>query len=277
MTYPIVVSKASGKTEPFSMQKLRRSLAKAQASPEETDTIIQALLPKLYQHITTKKIYSEAFRMLRKHSRSSAARYNLKQGMLELGPTGFPFEKLMGEIFKQQGYQVQVGAILQGNCVTHEIDMLAEKDKEYLLMECKYRNLSGMTVDVKTPLYIKARFDDLLANKLVIKPDFSFSGWVATNARFTEDAIVYGNCVGLRLISWDYPRDHSLRELIDSSGLYPLTCLTTLALHEKKWLLAKDFVLAKELSDNRNILLKAGVKEARLKSVFEEIRKLCGK
>lgn len=277
MTYPIIVSKASGKTEPFSMQKLRHSLAKAQASPEEIDTIIQTLIPKLYQHITTKKIYSEAFRMLRKRSRSNAARYNLKQGMLELGPTGFPFEKFMGEIFKHLGYKVQIGVFLPGKCVTHEIDVVAEKENEFLLAECKYRNLSGMTVDIKTPLYIKARFEDLLDNELIKNPEIAFSGWIATNARFTEDAIRYGNCAGLRLISWDYPANNSLRDLIDKAGLYPLTCLTTLALHEKQWLLAKDVVLASELADNRSVLLKAGVKEARLKSVFEEIAKLCGK
>jgi len=155
MRNKIVVTKASGATEPFSIKKLRNSLERAKATSEEINSIIDELLPKLYQGISTKKIYSDAFRLLRNQSKPHAARYYLKRGIMELGPSGFPFEKFIGELFKHQGYMVQVGAIVQGKCVKHEIDVIAEKENQIILMECKFRNQPGISVDVKIPLYIQ--------------------------------------------------------------------------------------------------------------------------
>ena len=153
MAEAINVIKASGESEQFSLDKLKNSLTRAHASIEEINAITEALLPKLYEGITTKKIYSEAFRLLRGQSNIKAARYYLKKGLMDFGPTGFPFERFVGEIYKHLGYSVQVGTIIQGKCVTHEIDVIAEKNNEILFVECKYRNQAGFTVDVKTPLY----------------------------------------------------------------------------------------------------------------------------
>jgi hypothetical protein len=196
-------------------------------------------LPKFYEGISTQKIYSEAFRLLTKHSKPNAARYYLKRGIMELGPSGFPFEIFIGELFKHEGFSVQVGKILQGKCVTHEIDVIAEKDNQLNLMECKYRNQPGIAVDVKTPLYINSRFEDVLANVSLGYNKKTFTGWVVTNSRFTTDAITYGNCKGMQLLSWDYPFNNSLKDWVDRTGLYPLTCLTSLSRSEKEWLLAK--------------------------------------
>lgn len=269
------VTKSSGLTEPFSIKKLRSSLAHAKASPGEIDTIVKTLLPKLYQGISTKKINAEAFRLLRHHSKIYAARYHLKQGIMELGPTGFPFERLMGKILQSKGYEVNVGEIVSGKCVNHEIDVMAKKENNLILMECKYHNQSGIAVDVKTPLYIHSRFEDVLANGLLKNKSTKFEGWIATNSKFTNDAIDYATCKGMHLISWNYPNSHSLRNTIDQTGLYPLTCLTSLTRQEKQWLLAKNYILASDIFKDTELLKQAGVSNARLKSVYEEGYKLC--
>jgi hypothetical protein len=270
----IFVTKASGKSEPFSILKLRKSLERVKANKPEIDNIIAKLLPQLYNGINTKKIYSEAFRLLRQCSPYNAARYQIKKGIMELGPSGFPFEKFISKLFEIQGYSVQTGQFVKGKCVTHEIDVIAKKETEILLAECKYRNTQGITVDVKTPLYIHARFDDVLANGSFKKKEESVKGWVITNAKFTTDAITYGKCVGLNLLSWDYPNKSSLKELIDLYGLYPLTCLTSLSKQEKQWLLTKDYVLAKDVYQNEKLLEKAGVSIKRIDSVKTEGAKL---
>ncbi len=271
----ILVTKASGVTEPFSIKKIRNSLSRSGATPVEINSIVEALLPGLYKGISTKKIHSEAFRLLRVQSKSNAARYYVKKGIMELGPSGFPFEKFIGELFKQMGYEIQVGKVLQGKCVSHEIDVIAKNEKEIIMIECKYRNQAGINVDVKTPLYIHSRFEDVLSNGLLNKKSLEFSGWIATNAKFTEDAIAYGNCKGLKMFSWDYPKNSGLKDTIDHTKLYPLTCLTSLTNNEKQWLLAKEYVLAKDVYNDRNLLMKAGVRESRLKRVFEEGSHLC--
>lgn len=273
MKNKIIVTKASGLTEPFSIDKLRKSLLRSEATPDEIHSVIEALRPKLYQGISTQKIYSEAFRLLRQLSKSHAAQYYLKKGIMDLGPSGFPFEQLVGELFKRQGYAVEIGKILQGKCVTHEIDVIAEKESETVFVECKYRNRPGMAVDVKTPLYIHSRFEDVLVLRQNKKG--SFIGCIATNAKFTGDAIDYALCKQMRLLSWDYPKDNSLRDLINDAGLYPLTCLPSLTVAEKHWLLKHNYVLAKEVYQNEKLLLQAGVKHSRLQSVKEDGKKLC--
>ena len=270
----IAVTKASGNIESFSVVKLKNSLARAKATTGEIDAVIETLLPTLYQGISTQKIYSEAFRLLKQHSKHHAARYYLKRGIMELGPSGFPFEIFISELFKHKGYSVQVGKILQGQCITHQVDLIAEKENEIHLMECKYKNQAGIAVDVKTPLYIHSRFEDVLANKLLSYKQRTFTGWVITNSKFTSDAIAYGSCKGMRLLGWDYPVDNSLKDWIERSGLYPLTCLTSLKRSEMEWLLAKGYVLVKDVYHNQQLLLKAGVKELRIKAVMEEGVKL---
>ena len=270
----IAVTKASGNIESFSVVKLKNSLARAKATTGEINAVIETLLPTLYQGISTQKIYSEAFRLLKQHSKHHAARYYLKRGIMELGPSGFPFEIFISELFKHKGYSVQVGKILQGQCITHEVDLIAEKENEIHLMECKYKNQAGIAVDVKTPLYIHSRFEDVLANKLLSYKQRTFTGWVITNSKFTSDLIAYGSCKGMRLLGWDYPVDNSLKDWIERSGLYPLTCLTSLKRSEMEWLLAKGYVLVKDVYHNQQLLLKAGVKELRIKAVMEEGVKL---
>lgn len=275
MPNEINVTKASGEVQPFSLDKLKNSLSRAHATAEEIKFITESLIPKLYEGITTKKIYSEAFRLLRGQSKTKAARYYLKKGLMEFGPTGFPFERFIGEIFKFRGYTIQIDKILNGKCVTHEIDVIGEKEKQIVFAECKYRNQSGFTVDVKTPLYIYSRYQDVLDNGLLTGSDKEFIGWIVTNTKFTDDALAYGNCKGLKMLSWNYPKNNSLKDIIDVSGLYPLTCLTTITKNEKQQLLEKNYILANEVYKNEEVLRSIGINENRLKLIFLEGTQLC--
>jgi hypothetical protein len=273
-TEELIVRKASGKKEYFSFQKLRNSLLRSSASLDEAEGILNQLKSKIYEGISTKKIYSMAFRLLKNQSPHYASRYALKKGIMELGPSGFPFEKFIGEIFKYEGYRTEVGTILQGRCVTHEIDVICKKEDHIMLIECKYKNQESVAVDVKVPLYIHSRFQDLLENNLLAKPYTKFIGWIVTNSRFTDDALAYGNCRNIQLLGWDYPFKNSLKNRIDASCLYPITCLSTITINEKKWFLEKGIVLVSEICDNKRILQKAGISEKRIDTVLNECQKL---
>ncbi len=136
-----IITKASGAQVPFSSEKLRTSLQRSGAKDEDIHSIITEVKNQLYPGIPTKKIYKLAFGLLKKVSKPIAARYRLKNAIMELGPSGFPFEKYFSEILKHQGYAVKVGEIVAGHCVKHEIDVIAEKGNDYLMIECKYHNL----------------------------------------------------------------------------------------------------------------------------------------
>jgi hypothetical protein len=196
---------------------------------------------------------------------------------MELGPTGFPFEKFVGKILDYEGFKTQVGVIVQGHCVQHEVDVVAHKDNKHYMIECKYHSSQGRFCNVKIPLYINSRFLDVekqWEKQKGHKTKFH-QGWVYTNTRFTTDAVQYGNCAGLGLVSWDYPKGKSLKDRIDKSGLHPLTSLTTLTRAEKSKLLGRDIVLCKELYENQFLLEIVGINKSRHKKILEDSQSLC--
>jgi transcriptional regulator NrdR family protein/Holliday junction resolvase-like predicted endonuclease len=277
MKEEINITKASGNTAPFSQEKLKHSLQRAGASSEQIASVLNEISGKLYEGITTKKIYKLAFNLLKDSSRHIAAKYHLKQAIMELGPSGFPFEKYVAEILTAQKYTTQVGVTVKGKCVSHEIDVIAQLDQLQIMIECKYHNLSGTFCDVKIPLYIHARFKDVEAtwmqsNSTTIK---QYQGWLVTNTRFSSDAIQYGTCAGLKLIGWDYPLKGGLKDQIDLLALYPITCLTSLTKAEKSWLLERKIVLCKEIYDNIKLLEQMEIKSSRIDIITQEIHQLC--
>lgn len=266
----IYVSKASGEQVPFSIRKLRKSLHKGGASEETVHSILGELRNMIYPGITTEEIYQKAFDLMRDANAHWAGKYKLKRAIQELGPSGFPFEKYLARLLHAQGYDTETGVVMPGLCVSHEVDVVASKDKETILVECKFHSLPGNQSDVKIPLYIKSRFDDIHERKIHDGKDASFRRWVVTNTRFTGDAMRYGQCAGLHLISWDYPEKGSLRQIIDKRKLYPLTCLSSLSDHEKNFLLDHDIVLVNDLANNELLLKKAGVSKDRIRLALEE-------
>ena len=277
MEREVSIIKSTGEKAAFSEKKLKRSLQNSGASIEQIDFILSEVKSKLFPEMTTKSIYKLAYTLLRNGSRHIAARYQLKKAIMELGPSGYAFEKYVAEILKYQGYKTEVSQFIKGKCVTHEVDVIAEKENLYCLIECKYHSDRSKSSDVKVPLYIKSRFEDIKVELLKI-PSHALKkhqGWVVTNTQFSLDAIQFGNCSGLNMISWSYPEKGSLKNLIDSLGLYPVTCLTSLTKSEKQFLLDKKIVLCKEISNSEKVLQEIISNPNRIYTILKEAEQLC--
>ncbi|MGB5666696.1 MAG: ATP cone domain-containing protein [Maribacter sp.] len=273
----IEIVKSSGEKAKFSLTKLRRSLLRSGAGETTVDHIVDQVRDELYQGISTKEIYNRAFNLLKKKKSVFASKYKLKKAIYELGPTGFPFEKFVGAILEYSGYSTEVGKILQGVCVTHEVDVFAKKNGLLAVIECKFHGEEGRNCNVKVPLYIHSRYNDIRehwngkkSNSLNLD-----KGWVVTNTRFTEDAIKYGNCAGLYLLSWDIPKDDGLKDRIDRLGLYPITVSTLLSNREKEFLLSRDIVLCRQLLNDHFFLDHLEISEARKERIMGELQSLC--
>jgi Holliday junction resolvase-like predicted endonuclease len=271
----VTVVKASGKIAPFDKHKLEASLLRSGANKEVVEEILSEVHSMLYNGITTKKIYKRAFYILKKRNDSTAAKYKLKKALLELGPEGFAFEILVAELLKYQGYTTKVSEILQGKCVTHEIDVVAEKENEVVLVECKFHNDAKRICNVKVPLYIHSRFQDI-QNQIAQKKGKSknYKCLIATNTRFSVDAKHYASCVGLQTMSWDFPVDNNLKDLIDKSGLHPITCLTKMTKAEKQQLLGMGKVLCSDVANNPKVLESINMSPARRAHILNEIQNL---
>ncbi|MEH6765131.1 MAG: ATP cone domain-containing protein [Aequorivita antarctica] len=277
MKHPINIVKYSGDVVAFDVDKLINSLRRSQASEKLIEQIVAQVQDQLYDGITTKKIYQMAFKMLKGKSRVSASKYKLKKALMELGPSGFPFEKLVGKLLAHEGFSTQVGVIVQGNCVQHEVDVIAQKDNTHYMIECKYHSDQGRFCNVKIPLYIHSRFLDVEKQweRQKCHETKLHKGGVYTNTRFTSDAVQYGKCVELLLTSWDYPIGDGLKDRIDKLGLHPLTALTTLTKAEKTKLLDEGIVLCKELHEKPVLLEKIGIDKKRHKKILEDSEALC--
>jgi restriction endonuclease len=270
----LLITKADGQLEAFDPAKLEHSLAHAGASSTMRARILGAVTQKLHPGIMTEEIYRHAFEMLREHEVAPvAARYSMKRAVFALGPSGFPFENFLAEVFKGHGWSVRTEVTLMGRCVPHEVDVLMEKDGHRVGIEAKFHNDPGGKTDIKDALYVKARYDDLrLAPEASSRVD---EGCLITNTRFTRNAIRYAQCSNLRLIGWDYPRTRGLLTLIEEAKVHPLTCLTTLSDSEKRRLLDQKIVLCKHVQ-TPHILTEYGVKPDRIPKVLEEAKLLCG-
>jgi hypothetical protein len=271
------VVKHSGDVVEFNADKLKSSLLKSGANPYVVENILKEIYKEIYEGISTKQIYKLAFSLLKNEGNAHAARYNLRESIRLLGPAGFFFEKYIARLFKEEQYETKTNVILQGKCVSHEIDIITKKKDEISMVECKFHTGREATTDVKVPMYILSRFNDIknkefsiFSNKNVIT-----NCWIITNNRFTLDAITFGNCSDLNLLSWDYPKNNNLKTKNDKNRLYPITCLTTLSVAEKDRLLILDIILVKELINNSVCLEKIGLSHNRIKNVLKEVHDLC--
>jgi hypothetical protein len=271
------IVKHSGDVVDYNPDKLRNSLVKSGANSTVVADILDHIEKEIYEGMPTKQIYKLAFGYLKKASNSHAARYNLRQAIQLLGPAGFFFEKYMARLFEAENYETKSNLTLQGKCVTHELDVVIRKKDIIAMVECKFHTGREATTDVKVPMYILSRFNDLKENSHVM-----FSGreviskcWIITNNRFTSDAVTFATCSGIQLLSWDYPKELNLRDKIDNHQLYPITCLTTLSIAEKDKLLILDVLLVKEIINNSQSLEKIGLSQNRIHNVLKEAAALC--
>lgn len=262
MVRKIMITKASGELQEFSQEKLRRSLERSGAESMLADEIVEHISGQVYDSLSTKVIRARALAMLKTHRKSYAARYNLKRAIAALGPSGFPFEQYVARLFDAMGYTTSVGVILRGKCISHEVDVILAKGDIRGLVECKFHALPGMKCDVKIPLYIHSRFQDIEASEDQGKPQ-EREGWVVTNTRFTDAASAYGSCVGLKMLGWNTgPLGESMERLVDTRGLHPVTCLTSITAERKRQLLADGVVLCQDLLKKADAIDAKAIAEA---------------
>ncbi|MBP9793524.1 MAG: restriction endonuclease [Flavobacterium sp.] len=271
------VVKYSGDVVNFEEAKLRRSLLKSGANEFQVAQVLGEIESQLYEGISTKEIYTLAFELLKQESHAKAARYNLRAALELLGPAGFYFEKYISFLCRDEGYRTKINLNLNGKCVSHEVDLVIQKESEIKMVECKFHSNRDIISDVKIPMYILSRFNDLKEVKHVIfdKNDQLNACLIVTNNRFSDDAVQFATCSGIELLSWDLPIGNSLRNKIDKRHLYPITCLTTLSREEKQRLLEQDIILVKQLKGNNESLFFIGISEERSKNIQIEVSELC--
>lgn len=240
---PITIIKASGTKEPFSEEKVVKSLATSGLSLDTASQTVDYLKRHLKPETTTSAIYGHVSSYLKENAPiENYFNYGLKRAVMDMGPSGYPFEILVSEILKTENYKTEVGVITQGKCVTHEIDVIAQKEANKYFVECKYHNTTGYKTDIQVALYTYARFLDVSNLQKQSNPNQNNFSWLITNTKVTSEVVDYCKCVGLLVTTWTNPQGQGLQDRIVASGLHPITLLYDVPRTDIKTLLDRGIV-----------------------------------
>lgn len=273
----ITITKADGSVEFFKIEKLRRSLRRAGASADEINDIVGEVSKTLYDGVQTQEIYRHAFALLRDSRPPAAARYSLRRALFNLGPTGFPFEKFLARLFQIDGYSTKTGITINGKCAPHEIDLAAYKESHSFVGEAKFHSRPGVKSDLQVAMYSYARLLDLKDAKVCADDVCGIREfWLITNTKFTSTAQHYGNCVGLKMLSWDFPKNNNLHDRIQRAGVYPVTVLQNLNSAQAETLIARDIILCRDIIEHESILRHLHLPKRKHEALLQEVRSLCG-
>jgi len=262
------VQKINGEFESYNPKKLRKSLLAAGADDQIVVDILDKVKTILHDGVTTKELYRFIFKEFKKHAPTTSSKYTLKNAILHLGPSGYPFEKYVAKMFERQGYTTKVGVLVKGKRITHEIDVIAVKGKEKLLIECKYHNHPWVESGIHVPLYVYARFLDL-------KSQFTHC-MVVTNTRFSPQCHDYASGIGMRLMSWNYPISDSLKSVVERLKLYPITMMNSLDRQQSQILLAERHVLVSSILkfSSKQLMSRLGISEVKANKILAEAKAL---
>lgn len=254
-TLPIII-KADGSKEVFDPERLVLSLKRSGAKDFAAERIARTITDTVSPGTSSKEIYAHAFALLRREARPVAARYALRRALLELGPTGHPFEDFISHLYRAEGWQVETRKVIRGKCVSHEVDFYAShtEQNEFLAAELKYHNDPGYKTDLKVALYVKSRFDDIFACDTSVRSCPIDRGLLVTNTKFTSEAVAYAECSGIELLGWGYPANNTLFMRMSRAKVYPITAVTRLSRAEKRLLIDRGIIAVDEIVRDRRAL-----------------------
>jgi predicted RecB family endonuclease len=273
------VIKASGELEPFRRRKVLRSLLNSGVRRADAEDIIDRVLLSVKPPLSTKKIFLEARKLLRSYNLSCTMRYSLKEAIFALGPTGYPFERYVAKILSARGYRTEVGRMLKGRCVSHEVDVVAYKDDSCYIVECKFHQNGKILSNVKTALYVHSRFRDIeRAMSLSGERPGTVTGMIVTNTRFSSEARKYARCVGLVALGWKHPRGESLEQMIEEGRTYPVTVIPGLKRAHLDALVRNGIILVQDIADRseRSLLRATKLDERTVARLKRGASHICG-
>lgn len=242
------VTKADSLEQAYSGEKLVHSLTRAGAPHALAHDVRAKIERELGSRTTTETLFRKVSAHLLREDPVIAAKYSLKQAIMELGPAGFLFERYVAGILSAYGYRTMLNQIMQGMCVSHEIDVLAEKGTTHFLIEAKYHNERGVKSDIKTIMYTYARAQDIgEEERRAERGAFEHRAWLFTNTKLTSKAITFGTCRDLRMTGWRYPAGEGLEALIEEKGLYPVTILPSLSRFARERLAGAKVLFVRDL------------------------------
>lgn len=262
------IIKKFNEEEVFDEEKFCSSLIYVGIDNNTANKICRKIYNKLPSVVKSENVFRLTLNELKKINSYYALRYNLKKAIFDLGPSGYPFEQYFAKILAEYGYETIINEFIEGKCLNYEIDIVAVKEDQRYIIECKFHHSFEILSDLKNVLYVYGRWIDIKEKYPYLLP------WLVTNTKLSAEAISFANCRDIKLTAWKYPPDESLEKLIENKALYPIT----ISLNANKYIIQKlisnHYILTNDLlrDDIDNIVQKTGIDKNKIKKIIEEIK-----
>ncbi|MBN1923889.1 MAG: hypothetical protein JW791_03970 [Nanoarchaeota archaeon] len=266
------VTKRNGEVEEFDTSKVENSLRNSGVSEKTIETVINKILEKNYDLISTDRLYRLIYKLVKKYENKYAASiYSLKQSIMSLGPDGYAFEDFIAKILIQQGTLVETRQVYESMTIPHELDVVGSD----FFIECKYHNSGGITTSIKDVLYSHARFLDLVEAGRKRKSNNFKQLWIATNTKFSDDCLKYADYWDIKMISWKHKGKDSLSYIVDKFHYYPVTLLPSVSKRTFSLLSKNNILLITEvIKVSDSLLRKIGLNNDEVRRIREDCDKI---
>ncbi|MGB0925411.1 MAG: restriction endonuclease [Minisyncoccia bacterium] len=243
------VTKQDGSRELFQAEKLCGSMQNIGASEHLVNQVCGIVSSSIASDVSTTEIFNATRKYLHQYDPGMAALYALERGLSALGPSGFLFEQYVASLFMEMDYTVTTNVYAQGEGVTHEIDVWAEKGNVVFVVEAKYRNEFKSKTHINQIMYADARLGDIRRQAKKTGDNREFYMWVITNTKFTDNAINYVEFRDIQLMGWNFPKYINLMKIVYEKKMYPVTILPSITKKALNKMADMNIVLVKQLTE----------------------------
>jgi len=272
----IFVTKFDGRKQPFDRRKVINTCLRMHATQQQARIVAERIERKIYDGIQTRKILRMIFSYLQEFRPEVKHRIDLREAMGRLRPKP-DFEVFVALLLKEYGYSVVGSQLLEGRCVTHEIDGIAVKDDKMILIEAKHHLQHHTFTGVDVFLETQARLEDLREGFVEKKHKMNFSkALIVCNTKFSDHALNYAKCMGIEYIGWKAPAEAGLETMIEKKRFYPITLLKNLDSETEQKLADNDVLTLKQLIqyDTELLYRKTRIPRERIKSLIRAAKEL---
>ena len=229
-TLPIMihVRKADGRLEPYDRSKVLRTLLHLGFDRSKAEQLEKAVSEKVYDGMPTSEILSLIYELAREFRPEIAHLRDIREAISAMRPKP-DFEEYARMVLRAAGYLVEPGRVLEGRCVSHEIDGIAFREDEAYVVEVKHHVNHHAYTGLGTVLELWAALEDLKEGfRLGLHPYHFTSAILVCNTKISLHAERYARCKRIMYMGWRYPRAFALSDIVSEKKLYPITMLKTL-------------------------------------------------
>lgn len=219
------------------------------ASLEQARIVADKVEAEAYDGIPTKKILQMIFNFMKEYRPAIRHAIDLREAISLLNPMP-EFERFVQLLLKEHGYDVIPNIMVMGRCIEHEVDAIAKKDDETIMVEVKHHYQHHTYTSLDVFLEAWATFEDLVEGFKLGKNRINFTKvLVVCNTKISEHARRYAACMGIGHIGWRFPEERGLEQMIEEKKLYPITILKALDEKTQEKLTTVGVILLKQLAE----------------------------